>query len=310
MTGREVVVALLVAAALAVAGWRWVRQWRAQPVRTGPAGVARTVVAGRSDRDTIALATAAGIMLAAPAAAQLVQAVAWFASVTGLDAAAWAPAGADVVVIALVAVALADVAVIGLWRGALLAPALRHSLIGLVLPAILVAGMPLLAQTTSDAVAAVGQVPAPPVCVSTNPDGADPAGGTVAGYGPERLANAATIVQVGQEMGVPVRGQVVATATGMQESSLDNLDHGDRDSLGLFQQRPSQGWGTPEQVRDPRYAARKFYEVLLRIPNWEDLPLWQAAQAVQRSAYPTAYAKHETVAARLVGAVTNTTCRS
>ena len=310
MTGREVVVALLVAAALAVAGWRWVRQWRAQPVRPGPAGAVRTVVAGRSDRDTIALATAAGIMLAAPLAGYLVEAVAWLAGVTGLDAAAWAPAGADVVVAALVAVAVADVAVIGLWRGALLRPALRHSLIGLVLPMILVAGVPLLAQTTADAVTAVGQVPAPPVCVSASPDGADPDGGTVAGYGPERLANVATIVQVGQEMGVPVRGQVIATATGMQESGLDNLDYGDRDSLGLFQQRPSQGWGTPAQVRDPRYAAGKFYEALLRIPDWEDLPLWQAAQAVQRSAYPTAYAKHETVAAQLVGAVTNTDCRS
>ena len=310
MTEREVVVALLVTAAVGVAAWTWVRQWRAQPAAPGPAGVARTVLLGRSDRDTIALATAAGIMLAAPLADHLVQAVAWVAGATGLDAAAWAPAGADAVVIALVAVAVADVAVIGLWRGAWLRPALRHSLIGLVLPAILVAGAPLLAQTTSDAVAAVGQVPAPPVCVSTNPDGADSGGGAVAGYGPERLANAATIVQVGQEMGVPVRGQVIATATGMQESSLDNLDHGDRDSLGLFQQRPSQGWGTAAQVRDPRYAAGKFYEALLQVPNWEDLPLWQAAQAVQRSAYPTAYAKHEPVAAQLVGAVTNTTCRS
>ena len=309
MTGREVVVALLVAAALVVASWSWARQWRAQAVRPGVVGAVRTVVAGRSDRDTIALATAAGIMLAAPLAGHLVRAVAWLAGVTGLDAAAWAPAGADAVVLALVAAAVADVAVIGLWRGALLRPALRHSLIGLVLPMILVAGTPLLAQTTADAVSAVGQVPAPPVCVSTDPGGAGPDSG-IAGYGPERLANAATIVQVGEEMGVPVRGQVIATATGMQESSLDNLDHGDRDSLGLFQQRPSQGWGTPEQVRDPRYAAHKFYEALLRIPNWEDLPLWQAAQAVQRSAYPTAYARHETVAAQLVGAVTNTDCRS
>jgi hypothetical protein len=305
MTGREVAVALLVTAALAVAARTWARQWHAQPVGPGPAGVARKFVLGRSDRDTIALATATGIVLAGPLAGYLVEAVAWFAGITGLDAAAWAPAGADAVVLALVVAAVVDVAVVGLWRGAWLRPALRHSLIGLVLPTILVAGTPLLAQTTSDAIEAVGQVPAPEVCVSTGPDR-----DTIVGYGPQRRANAAIVVQVGQEMGVPVRGQVIAIATAMQESSLDNLDHGDRDSLGLFQQRPSQGWGSAAQVRDPRYAAQKFYEGLLRIRNWQDLPLWQAAQAVQRSGHPTAYAKHEAVAAQLVGAATNTTCRS
>jgi hypothetical protein len=72
----------------------------------------------------------------------------------------------------------------------------------------------------------------------------------------------------------------------MQESSLRNLNHGDRDSLGLFQQRPSQGWGTPAQVTDPAYAARKFYDGLDEVDGWERLPLWQAAQAVQRSGHP------------------------
>jgi len=306
MIERQVVVALLVTAALAVAARTWARQWHAQPVRPGPAGVARKVVLGRSDRDTIALATAAGIVLAQPLAAYLVEATAWFAGITGLDTAAWAPAGADAVVLALVAAAVVDVTVIGLWRGAWLRPGLRHSLIGLVLPTILMAGTPLLAQTTSDAVAAVGQVPAPAACAPAIVDD-----DTYGGFGrPQRLANAATIVQVGQEMGVPVRGQWIALATAMQESSLDNLDRGDRDSLGLFQQRPSQGWGTPAQVRDPRYAARKFYEALLRVRSWQELPLWQAAQAVQRSGHPTAYAKHEAIAAQLVGAVTNITCRS
>ncbi len=303
MTGREMVVAVLVAGALAVAAWMWRRQWLTQPAMSGPAGVATKLAFGRSDRDTIALATAAGIMLAGPAAPHLVEAIAWFAGITGLDAAAWAPAGGDVVVIALVAAAVLDVAVLGLWRGAWLRPALRHSLIGLLLPTVLVAGVPLLAQTTTDAVAAVGQVPPAPTCVPAGPGAA-----AVAGYSPQQLANVATIVSVGQAMGIPARGQVVATATAMQESSLENLDYGDRDSLGLFQQRPSQGWGTPAQIRDPRYAARKFYEALQRVPGWAGLPLWQAAQAVQRSGFPTAYAKHETVAAQLVGAATHTTC--
>lgn len=92
-------------------------------------------------------------------------------------------------------------------------------------------------------------------------------------------------------MGVTPFGIQVALATALQESGLRNLDYGDRDSLGLFQQRPSQGWGTPQQVRDPAYAARKFYSGLLGVKGWEKMPLTQAAQAVQRSGYPDAYAK-------------------
>lgn len=120
----------------------------------------------------------------------------------------------------------------------------------------------------------------------------------------EQVANAAIIVAVGIEMNVPVRGQIIAVATAIQESSLRNLTKAyDHDSLGLFQQRPSQGWGTPEQVTDPRYASRKFYEKLLIIEGWERMPLTEAAQKVQRSAYPDAYAKHELAAATLVSAV-------
>jgi hypothetical protein len=93
----------------------------------------------------------------------------------------------------------------------------------------------------------------------------------------------------------------------MQESGLRNLgDLGvanDHDSLGLFQQRPSQGWGTPAQVMDPAYAARKFYDKLLTIPGWQQLPLTEAAQRVQVSAYPDAYAKHEADARALVNTI-------
>src|SRR5690606_16518382 len=77
----------------------------------------------------------------------------------------------------------------------------------------------------------------------------------------------------------------------------------DHDSLGLFQQRPSQGWGTPQQLRDPVYATRAFYRRLVAVDGWESMPLWQAAQAVQRSAEPLAYARHEAAATALVAAV-------
>ena len=110
---------------------------------------------------------------------------------------------------------------------------------------------------------------------------------------PEQMANAATIAATGITMGIPDRGVVIALATAMQESELFNLSYGDRDSLGLFQQRPSQGWGTAEQVQDPRYAARAFYNQLMRVPGWEQMRLTEAAQAVQRSAYPEAYQKWE-----------------
>ena len=125
----------------------------------------------------------------------------------------------------------------------------------------------------------------------------------------EQVRNAAIIVQVGRETGVPPRGWVVAVATAIQESTLRNLgnlgDRNDHDSLGLFQQRPSQGWGTPEQVTDPAHAARAFYQRLVRIPNFQQLRLSQAAQAVQRSAFPDAYQKWEGDAEQLVAAVAN-----
>ncbi|MCM4083900.1 hypothetical protein [Paractinoplanes hotanensis] len=109
----------------------------------------------------------------------------------------------------------------------------------------------------------------------------------------EQLANARTIVSVGAERRISARGQIIALATAMQESGLRNLAGGDRDSIGLFQQRPSQGWGTPSQIGDPVYAAGKFYDKLATIRGWHTMPLTDAAQAVQGSALPNAYAKWE-----------------
>lgn len=108
---------------------------------------------------------------------------------------------------------------------------------------------------------------------------------------PEQVENARTIAAVAHDRGLPERAVVIALATAMQESTLRNLDYGDRDSLGLFQQRPSQGWGTPAQVQDPVYAAGKFYDGLVQVPDWETGELTRVADAVQRSAFPLAYGK-------------------
>jgi hypothetical protein len=117
-------------------------------------------------------------------------------------------------------------------------------------------------------------------------------------------ANAKTIVQVGLALAIPKRGEVVAVAAAMQESQLRNLgDLGaknDHDSLGLFQQRPSMGWGTAKQVTDPVFAATAFYLALQHVPGWESKAVTVAAQSVQRSAFPRSYAQWETDATSLV----------
>ncbi|MCY1142574.1 M23 family metallopeptidase [Actinoplanes sp. Pm04-4] len=123
-------------------------------------------------------------------------------------------------------------------------------------------------------------------------------------YGAEQIRNAAVIINVGADLKMPPRAWVIAVATAMQESRLNNLGNlgtrNDHDSLGLFQQRPSSGWGSPTQVRDPVYAATKFYNKLKTIQGWERMSLTRAAQRVQISAYPDAYAKHEPLATQIV----------
>jgi len=109
----------------------------------------------------------------------------------------------------------------------------------------------------------------------------------------EQTDNVAIIATVGWANGFDERGVTVAVATVIQESGLRNLNYGDRDSVGLFQQRTSQGWGTVEQIMDVRYSATKFYETLAKVDGWQDLRVTEAAQAVQRSGFPEAYADHE-----------------
>ena len=120
---------------------------------------------------------------------------------------------------------------------------------------------------------------------------------------PEQAANAATIAAVGRRTGLGSHAVTVALATAFQESHLRNLPYGDRDSLGLFQQRPSQGWGTPEQILAPRLASAAFYARLATVPGWAALSVTDAAQAVQRSAAPLAYAQWEDPARALARAL-------
>ena len=144
----------------------------------------------------------------------------------------------------------------------------------------------------------VGPLPDPPTCVATANDY------TVA-LTTEQAENASVIAAVAERRGLPARAISIAIATAYQESKLENLRRGDRDSLGLFQQRPSQGWGTREQILDPQYAAGAFYDALVKVDGYRDMPITEAAQRVQRSAFPDAYADHEkdgrTVASAMSG---------
>jgi hypothetical protein len=119
-----------------------------------------------------------------------------------------------------------------------------------------------------------------------------------------QMANAATITAVGVRRSMPERAVVIALATALQESKLENRDNGDRDSIGLFQQRPSQGWGTAEKIQDPRYAADRFYSALMKVKGWKKMRVTDAAQKVQRSAYPNAYEKWADESAVLARALT------
>ncbi|HMR48184.1 MAG TPA: hypothetical protein PKE40_02470 [Arachnia sp.] len=130
----------------------------------------------------------------------------------------------------------------------------------------------------------------------------------------EQARNASIIVAASVERGLPERAAIVAIATAYQESGLRNLDYGDRDSLGLFQQRPSYGWGTEEEIMDPWYSSHRFYEELVKFDNWETTEINDMAQKVQRSGHPEAYRKHvdnaTAVAQSLLGAPESISCVS
>ena len=108
---------------------------------------------------------------------------------------------------------------------------------------------------------------------------------------------------ISQRRGLPPRATTIAIATAFQESKIHNLDYGDRDSIGLFQQRPSQGWGTREQILNPRHSIRRFYNGLEKVKGYENMSITDAAQRVQRSAFPGAYAQHEDYARALASSL-------
>ena len=167
--------------------------------------------------------------------------------------------------------------------------------------AVICVGLPMLL------IAAVGMSAGTDACAPTIT--VSPAAGEMR-LDPDQTAIAHTIIDVGVTKGVPRWGWIIAIATALQESGLRNLpDLGaanDHDSIGVFQQRPSQGWGTPTQLADPAYQAGTFYDTLLTVPGWQTMPLTQAAQAVQRSAFPNRYARWTDTAISLVNALSDT----
>jgi cell wall-associated NlpC family hydrolase len=171
--------------------------------------------------------------------------------------------------------------------------ALRWPLLALAMVGVLAAGVALIAAGAGLLAPASDCTPA----VSVGPL-------TAAGISLDaaQVANARIIYAVGTELGLPERGEIVALATAMQESGLQDLPYGTADSLGLFQQRPSQGWGTVAQIMNPVISSRSFYLALLQVSGWQALPVTVAAQAVQRSAYPFAYAQWQPLATDLAGA--------
>jgi hypothetical protein len=135
-------------------------------------------------------------------------------------------------------------------------------------------------------------------------------GGRTVVLDPAQARYAGLITAIAVQRGLPARAASIALAAAYQESDLENLRGGDRDSAGLFQQRPSQGWGTIEQVRDPVHATNAFYDALEKVSGYEDLEITVAAQAVQRSGFPDAYADHEPDARALASALTGNSHQS
>ncbi|MCX4763818.1 NlpC/P60 family protein [Streptomyces sp. NBC_01275] len=202
--------------------------------------------------------------------------------------------------------------------------------------AFLFSGCGLVAVVGGGAVAGVGSILSGVVGGDDGGDGSGAPSGTVCDPGGEELqtnvpgvgsyrvteeqmGNAAIIVHVGEATKVPDDGLVIAIMTALQESQLRNIDYGDRDSIGLFQQRPAAGWGSHDEIMDPNYSAKAFFggpnhpsppnpRGLLGVPNWQQMDKGAAAQAVQVSAFPDAYSKWEGVAGQIVGRAKNIEC--
>ena len=142
-----------------------------------------------------------------------------------------------------------------------------------------------------------GPLPDPPGCSAT-------VAGHTADLDPEQAENASLIAAIGVRRGLPARAVSIALATAYQESKIRNLTSGDRDSIGIFQQRPSQGWGTAAQIGDEYYAINKFYDALEKVDGYQTMRITEAAQRVQRSGYPEAYEPHAPDARALASSLT------
>jgi hypothetical protein len=142
-----------------------------------------------------------------------------------------------------------------------------------------------------------GPLPDPPGCTAT-------VNGRTVHLQPDQARNASLIAAIGVRRGLPARAVSIALATAYQESKIRNLTHGDRDSIGIFQQRPSQGWGTVEQISDEYYTINTFYDALEKIRGYQRMRITEAAQKVQRSGFPEAYEAHAPDARALASALT------
>ena len=142
-----------------------------------------------------------------------------------------------------------------------------------------------------------GPLPDPEACSAT-------VNGHDVTLAPDQARNATLIAAVAVERGLPARAVSIALATAYQESKIRNLAHGDRDSIGIFQQRPSQGWGTIAQIRNEHYSINAFYDALEKVDGYQTMRITEAAQKVQRSGFPEAYQDHAEDARALASALT------
>lgn len=170
---------------------------------------------------------------------------------------------------------------------------LLRTLAALVVLVLLVAGLAVGLVALARSWTSAGPDVRQPVCTAEVADPDREGARLRAALAPDQTANAALVVGLANQRGLPARAATIGVATAIQESGLRNIDYGDRDSLGLFQQRPSQGWGTEEQVQDPLYSTGAFYDALVRVDGYAGLEITDAAQRVQRSGFPEAYADHE-----------------
>lgn len=170
-------------------------------------------------------------------------------------------------------------------------------------PAVLAAGVLTVAVAGAAAVA-VSRIDLPGFGAADSPYCEAEVNGDVARLGLDQAENASLIAAIGVRRDLPARAVSIALAAAIQESKIRNLGYGDRDSLGIFQQRPSQGWGTAQQIRDPVYATEMFFDALVRVDGYQQMPIHEAAQAVQHSADGRAYAVHEVPARVLASALT------